>query len=89
MFAGRCNAAIDRIAGGLSSGETALVFTSAGPISAVAQRCLGVPNDRVPQLNRLIVNSSVTKLVVGAGGVRLSVFNDHAHVEDRRLLTYR
>ena len=39
----------------------------------------------------MIVNASVTKLVVGEGPPRLSTFNDHAALErlGRRLITYR
>ena len=55
------------------------------------RRCLGLPNERVQPLNQMFVNCSVTKLVVGKGGVTLSSFNDHAALEDgtRGLITYR
>jgi broad specificity phosphatase PhoE len=81
VFSERCNGAVDAVAGELRAGETALLFTSAGPISAIAQRCLGLPNAQVQPLNQKIVNCSVTKLVVGKSGVTLSSFNDHAALE--------
>ena len=42
-------------------------------------------------LNRVVVNASVTTLVVGGSGTSLLTFNDHAHFtgDGRRLLTYR
>jgi broad specificity phosphatase PhoE len=41
-------------------------------------------------LNRVAVNTAVTKLVTGRSGITLSTYNEHSHLEhDRRLLTYR
>jgi hypothetical protein len=38
-----------------------------------------------------MVNASVTKVVIGTGGLNLVGFNDHSHLEevDRSLVTYR
>ena len=41
-------------------------------------------------LNRVAVNTAVTKVISGRRGLTLSTYNEHAHVEgDSRLLTYR
>jgi broad specificity phosphatase PhoE len=41
-------------------------------------------------LNRVTVNTGVTKLIAGRRGASLSTFNEHPHLEaDPRLLTYR
>jgi broad specificity phosphatase PhoE len=76
---------------GLGTVGATVVVTSAGPISAVAAALLGAPPEGWLALNRVMVNTSITTLAVGRGGVSLVSFNDHAHVagEGRRLLTYR
>ncbi|TWG12343.1 broad specificity phosphatase PhoE [Actinoplanes teichomyceticus] len=41
-------------------------------------------------LNRVSVNTGVTKIISGRSGLSLSTFNEHTHVErEPRLLTYR
>jgi broad specificity phosphatase PhoE len=83
-------AALDELAAGLGSGETALVFTSGGVIAAVAAQLLGHP-ELFPRLNRVLVNTGISKLAVGRGGTSLVTFNEHAHIDDGggQLLTYR
>lgn len=69
---------------------TAVVFTSGGPVSWVAATLAdgGVPV--WARLSRVVVNSSVTKVVVGRRGASLLTFNDHSHLEATPdLLTYR
>jgi broad specificity phosphatase PhoE len=90
-FADRVAAAVERLVGDLDRSETAVVATSGGVIAAVAAAHLGLDARRWAALNRVIVNTSVTKLVTGRSGVTLLSLNDHAHLEalDRRLLTYR
>jgi broad specificity phosphatase PhoE len=82
----------DRVAAALATvdGDT-VVVTSAGPISAVAAGLLGVPPEGWLALNRVMVNTSITTVVLGRSGASLVSFNDHAHVagDGRRLLTYR
>jgi len=40
------------------------------------------------RFNAVIVNASVTRIVVGSSGARLLTFNEHAAL-DRELVTYR
>ena len=41
-------------------------------------------------LNKVAVNTSVTKVLVGRGGLRLMSYNEHAHLEhDRALMSFR
>jgi broad specificity phosphatase PhoE len=72
------------------AGDT-VVVTSAGPISTVTAHLLGVPPEGWLALNRVMVNTSITTVVLGGSGASLVSFNDHAHVagDRRRLLTYR
>lgn len=91
QFSGAGSAALAELAAGLGRGETAVVVTSGGTIAALAGGLLGAPALVFPRLNRVMVNASVTKVAIGAGGVNLIGFNDHSHLEevDRGLVTYR
>jgi broad specificity phosphatase PhoE len=90
-FRARCTAAVEDIARTAGRASTTIVFTSAGPIAAVSQALLDLPDAAVPRLMAAFVNCGITKLVFGSAGLRLSTLNDHAHFEGecRRLLTYR
>jgi broad specificity phosphatase PhoE len=82
--------AVSDLAASLGSGENALVFTSGGPIAAICASLIGAPASSFVTLNRVCVNSAVTKLMSGRGGVRLVTFNDHGHLEhERELMTFR
>jgi broad specificity phosphatase PhoE len=67
-----------------------MAVTSAGVIAVACAQLTGLPADRWPALARVVVNTSVTKLITGRTGTHLLTFNDHAHLEsDRSLITYR
>ncbi|HEY0319173.1 MAG TPA: histidine phosphatase family protein [Solirubrobacterales bacterium] len=85
------NGALEDLAAGLGSGETGLVFTSGGVIAAICARLLGDRAELFPQLNRVLVNTGITKLAVGRAGTSLITFNEHAHLDEGggALLTYR
>ena len=69
---------------------TTMAVTSAGVIAVACARLTGLPADRWPALARIVVNTSVTRLITGRTGTHLLTFNDHAHLEgDRSLITYR
>ena len=80
-FRSGVRSALEDTAAGLGRGETALVFTSAGVIATVCAELLRAPVHGFLELNRIVVNGSVTKVVHGRGGTRLLSFNDHAHLE--------
>lgn len=82
--------ALEQLGAELGRGETALVFTSGGVIAAVAASLLGAPEAFLP-INRVLVNASISKLVIGSTGTNLISLNDHSHLEetDRALVTYR
>ena len=90
-FRARCSAALAGLFDALPKGADALVFTSGGPIAALAQDMLHVPDSDGYRLNWGLVNCGVTKLVRGREGVRLSTLNGHAHFEGEHaeLVTYR
>jgi broad specificity phosphatase PhoE len=90
-FCTRVERGVTNLAARLGRSQTALVFTSGGAISAVCRMLLGLEDQRTMRISYTIANASITKLVVGSGGVHLSTFNDHAHFEGkhRALITYR
>jgi broad specificity phosphatase PhoE len=83
--------AFEALSSGLRSGETALAFSSSGVIAALSACLLGLPDEAFVALNRVSVNTGVTKVVIGRQGTTLVSFNEHAHLEgpNRALLTYR
>lgn len=92
---GRAVASIESVAQQCGSGQSALVFTSAGPIAAVCQHLLAIPDARLLDLLFSIYNSSVTKLLCQSGQpvrLGLSYFNAIAHLEPMdhaQSITYR
>jgi broad specificity phosphatase PhoE len=84
-------AALAELAAGLGSGETGLAFTSGGVIAAIGAALLGNHADLFSRLNRVLVNTGITKLAVGRAGTSLISFNEHAHIDagGGALLTYR
>jgi broad specificity phosphatase PhoE len=67
-----------------------LVFTSGGPISAVASALLGLGPDGWMRLNRTCANCSETKIVSGRSGTSLVTWNAHGYFDAQRdLITYR
>jgi broad specificity phosphatase PhoE len=90
-FSGGVDAALAEVFAGLPKGKSALVFTSAGVISAVCAALLSAPPAGYLALNRTMPNAAITKLVSGRSGVNLVSVNEHGHFEGphRGLLTYR
>ena len=92
-FRARCVGAARRIAAAPAS-EAVVVFTSGGPIAAICQDLLGMPDERAAMLNFSLANSSVTRLLFSSkdGRISLSYLNNFAHLEqtgDAQAITYR
>ena len=103
-FRERVVAALQRGHELLAEHRTVLVVSSGGPIAMAAALVLdgeagelGAGTTSAGRLaatwgalNRVAVNTAVTKVISGRRGLTLSTYNEHAHVEgDSRLLTYR
>jgi broad specificity phosphatase PhoE len=74
----------------LGRGGTAIVFTSGGVIAAVGAALLGLGAEGFASLNRVTVNTGITKVVHGRSGTSLLSFNEHAHlIAVAGMLTYR
>ncbi|RZU20543.1 broad specificity phosphatase PhoE [Kribbella rubisoli] len=87
-FCDRSEAAVRRTAERLGKGGTALVFTSGGPIAAVVSRLLSGGDGLWAKLNPVTINTAITKVVSGRGGLTVVSYNEHVHVGSE-LLSYR
>jgi broad specificity phosphatase PhoE len=72
--------------------ERLIVFTSGGPIAVIAQKLLGLADERVAALNFSLANAAITTAFFGASGVRLGTLNAFQHLVrpgEPTLVTYR
>ena len=88
-FCDRSEAAIRRTAERLGKGETAVVFTSGGPIAAVVSRLLSGGDGVWLKLNSVTINTAITKVVSGRSGLTVVSYNEHAHLDGTELRSYR
>ncbi|HVM45588.1 MAG TPA: histidine phosphatase family protein [Candidatus Thermoplasmatota archaeon] len=90
-FRARVDAALARAVEAPGAPERTLVFTSGGPILAACASLLRIPTGEALRLGWGLANASVTKLVVGSTGARVSSLNEHGHFsgEHAGLLTFR
>lgn len=79
-FSERVLRALDGAVAQAGSGRRVAVFTSGGPIALVASHLLTGDASLFITLNRVVVNASVTTVIVGRGGARLLTYNEHGHV---------
>lgn len=87
-FCERSEAAVRRTAERLGKGGTALVFTSGGPIAAVVSRLLSGGDGLWAKLNPVTINTAITKVVSGRGGLTVVSYNEHVHLGSE-MLSYR
>jgi broad specificity phosphatase PhoE len=78
QYSARIAGALDRVS---QQPGTTVVVSSAGTIAAAVAPLIGVPPHEWPGLHRVMVNTSVTKVVRGQRGISLISFNDHGHLE--------
>jgi len=79
QFRTRCVDGLLAVAGRQADGDS-WIFTSGGPIAAIFQHVLAIPNDRILDLNWSILNTGVTQFVHRNGRTRLQQFNSVAHL---------
>lgn len=95
-FTTRVLGAFDRLTASLGSGDSAVVFTSGGPLAIVAAHVLAgdasswTPQAQAlwPRLNTVAINAGVTTIITGSSGRTLVSFNEHTHLPSD-LVTYR
>jgi broad specificity phosphatase PhoE len=91
-FTERVRNALAELAHRLDESGTAVVVTSGGPIARLTAHLLAGDVGTHTLLAPVVVNASVTKIVVDRRGTTLVSFNDHSHLEvsgEDDLLTYR
>jgi broad specificity phosphatase PhoE len=89
-FSTRVDDALRRAADRVAAHGTVMVVSSGGPIGLAASHLLAGDTSLWGNLNKVAVNTGVTKVISGRSGLSLSSYNEHTHLEgDRRLLTYR
>ncbi len=90
-FRGRVVDAVTRLVQSAGGSQNTIVFTSGGPISAICQELLQIPDARTAELNTTLVNSAVTRLLYQPGRVSLNYLNNFAHLEQAapKSITYR
>lgn len=79
-FTARTGAALRTVAATQPPGATTVIVTSGGVISWLATTLLSGGVEQWVRLNRVCVNTGVTKLVTGRRGISLVSFNDHSHL---------
>lgn len=75
-----------------TEGRNAVVFTSGGPITAIAQQCLGLSDEKAFDMNWTLLNGGITQLLYNSSGkVSLASFNEQQHLAQagQHFLTYR
>ena len=87
-FRSRVLGALDAATEQAGSGRSVAVFTSGGPIGLIASHLLAGDDSLFITMNRVVINASVSTVIVGRGGRRLLTFNEHTHVP-ADLLTFR
>jgi len=91
-FCARCRAGVAALRARCGRGQTVVVFTSAGAISAVCAGVLGLDAERVIALKLALRNASVSTLRYDDARLSLTSFNCIGHLAaagDPRLVTYR
>lgn len=81
MFSERVNRSLSSIRDAAGSSKSTVVFTSGGPISTICQRLLRLDNDVMLDVNRNLVNASVTRVLYTNNKLSISYLNNYSHLE--------
>ena len=88
-FCCRIERGIHTIRNGAGDSKRIVVFTSGGVIAASVRLALDLAPQRTLEMSWTSRNASYTELVFTPERIWLSSFNNHPHLEDEELLTYR
>lgn len=91
-FRQRCLSGLNQLIDQAQTSQQVAVFTSGGPITAICQHLLGLPDTQVAELNSRFANASLTRIFHQPGRISLSTMNSFAHFEQLpqdQLITYR
>ena len=67
-----------------AEGVNVMLFTSGGVISAMVQNLLGISDERIFDLNSILLNTGITRLRVGQKRVWVDYLNACPHLEWQR-----
>ena len=87
-FVDRVMASFAEVVADAGSGRTVAVFTSGGPIAMVVSHLLAGDDSLFQRINDVVINASVTTVIVGRSGPRLLTFNESTHLP-RDMITFR
>lgn len=87
-FSHRVLSAFDDACAMAGKGQTVVVFSSGGPISLISSQVLAGDASLFMALNTVMINASLTTIIVGQDSRRLLTFNEHGHIP-KSLVTYR
>lgn len=89
-FRSRVITALDELIEYADGGDT-LVSTSGGPIAVIAQHLLELSDKKALEMNNVIANTSVSRVLHSGPRRSLAVFNNYSHLEadDPALVTFR
>jgi broad specificity phosphatase PhoE len=88
VFVDRVMASFEQVVADAGSGRTVAVFTSGGPIAMVVSHLLTGDASLFQRVNDVVINASVTTVIVGQSGPRLLTFNESTHLP-RDMITFR
>lgn len=84
-FGARVQTALEAVTDRVRDSGLAVVFTSGGPIAWSSSRLVEGDVATYRQLARVVINTSVTKVVASERGTTLVSFNDHSHLTGDRI----
>jgi broad specificity phosphatase PhoE len=87
-FSEGARSALEELIATIGPGRDGVVFTSGGVVAAICAGLLDGSAKTVVALNRMAINSSITKLIAGPSGISLASFNEHAHLKQSEV-TFR
>ncbi|WP_323751232.1 histidine phosphatase family protein [Marinobacter sp.] len=89
-FKQRVNQALDQLVE-MADGTDVIVSTSGGPIAVIAQYLLELSDQKALEMNNVIANTSVSRILYSGSRRSLAVFNNYSHLEAENpaLVTYR
>lgn len=88
-FCARIDRGIARIREGAGKNSRIVVFTSGGVIAATVRAALDLSPQKTLETSWTSRNASYTEFLFSPERFSLSSFNNHPHLEDEELLTYR
>jgi broad specificity phosphatase PhoE len=88
-FCARIDSGIAQIRAASARNSRIAVFTSAGVIAATVRQALDLAPQKTLELSWTSRNASYTEIIFKPDRFSLASFNNHPHLENKTLLTYR